>query len=216
MPRRLVRVRAEFRESLASAIAFAQRAQTARHPIADRPAFRRQHVEWACEAALLKIFVAWETYMEMVMACYATGQRAPSGYRAPRLPQRRLTMSVPQVARLFRGEQRFLGWSDPGVVIRRAKHWFRNGEPFTTHVGGVAQTVLYLKAVRNAVAHESDSAYGTFLAETRRVYGAVVGSPTPGGQLLGPCPPGIPGLAGPNLLEAAGQSLDAIALALAP
>jgi hypothetical protein len=216
MARRLAIVRGQFATSVTSALEFAQRGQNARHHAVAQPAFRRQELEWIYEAALMKVFVAWETYMESVMGCYAIGQRAPSGYRAPRLRQRRVQMSLSEILRVFRGDQRFVGWSEPGIVIRRARDWFKNGEPFATRVGAAAQTVSYLRILRNAIAHESESAQDTFVSETRRLYGAAVARPTPGGQLLGPCPAAIPGLTGASLLQGAAQVLSATASALAP
>jgi hypothetical protein len=216
MPRRVAVLRTQFQASVASAVSFAQRGQQARRQHAAVPAFSREHLEWVHEAALLKIFVAWETYLENVMGCYALGERSASGYRAPRLPKRRISMTLPEMLLVFRGDQRYVGWADPYKVIGRAKGWFRDGEPFTTRVGAGAQILTYLLVLRNAIAHESDTAHERFITETRRLYGAVGRSPTPGGQLLGPCPPGIPAFVGATLFQASAQTVGAVALALTP
>jgi hypothetical protein len=216
MPRRIAVLRTRFQASLASAVTFALRGQQARRPHTAIAAFTREHREWVHEAALLKILVAWETYVENVMGCYALGERSASGYRAPRLPRRRVNMTLPEMLRVFRGDQRYVGWADPYKVIGRADAWFRSGEPFTTRVGTGAQLLAYLLVLRNAIAHESDTAYDRFLAETRRLYGVVGRSATPGGQLLGPCPPGLPGLAGATFFQASAQTLEAVAITLAP
>jgi hypothetical protein len=216
MPRRVAILRTGFQASVASAVSFAQRGQNARRPNVAVPAFSREHLEWIHEAALLKIFVAWEAYLENVMGCYALGERAASGYRAPRLPRRRVNTTLPELLQVFRGDQRYVGWADPYKVIARARGWFRDGEPFTTRLGAAAQLLTYLLAVRNAIAHESDTAYERFITETRRLYGTVGRRTTPGGQLLSACPPGIPGLVGATLFHASAQALEAVAVALAP
>jgi hypothetical protein len=146
-------------------------------------------------------------------SCWTNSSQARH-YRPRRL--RMLNGTVPDVCEVFRGDQDFVGWIDPSAVIRRAERWFRRGEPFQTCLSSSSQLLGFLKKMRNAIAHQSDSAQETYARAARALYGASPKRPIPGAQLLAPPPPAIPYLAGASLLEAALNSYRIIAAQLVP
>ena len=199
MPR-LDNARRKFESRVLDAESFVLLSRTARTAAANRPAFRMNHVEWVHETALLKLVVASEEFFEVTLGLYALGERTQTGYR----PQRRrlIRSSLPSILEVFRGDQDFVGWNEPAVIIRRAERWLRQGEPYQTTLGAASQMLTYLRIMRNAIAHESDSALAKYENATRRLYGALPSRLSPGAQLLQPPPGAIPYLVGASLFEA--------------
>jgi hypothetical protein len=117
---------------------------------------------------------------------------------------------------VFRGDQNFVGWNDPAIIITRAEQWLRRGEPFQTTLAAGSQLLSYLRTMRNAIAHSSDSAIEKYEKATRRLYGAVPGRLCPGTQLTEAPPAAIPGLVGATLFDAAVAVYRLIALRIVP
>jgi hypothetical protein len=197
---RLNKERGVFEARIDAASNLARRAMLARHPSLGRPAFKKEQLEWIHESALLKLFVASEQFYEVAFGLYTMGERTRSGYRAHRL--RRMTATLPSILQVFRGDQAYVGWNDYSVVIRRAEKWLRNGEPFQTPLSAASQLLSFLKTMRNAIAHESDSASDKYRDSVRRIYGGIPSRLSPGTQLLQPPPASIPYLSGATLFDA--------------
>jgi hypothetical protein len=206
---RLDNVRAEFEARISSVNDFANRCALARHASVERPALRKNHLEWVHEAALLKLFVSSEQFYETAFGLYAIGERTSSGYRARRL--KRLRITLPSILEVFRGDQNYVGWNDSSTIIRRAERWLKNGEPFQTPLSAASQLLGFLRTMRNAIAHESESASEKYRDAVRKIYGAVPNRLSPGAQLLELPPAGIPYLAGASLFEATISSFRLIA-----
>lgn len=197
---RLDSARSMFEARVRDAENFALRSRTARNATVNRPAFLSNHVEWAHEAALLKIVVASEQFFEVTLGLYAIGERTTTGYRPRR--RRLIQSSLPSMLEVFRGDQEFIGWNEPSVVMRRAERWLRNGEPYQTTLSAASQLLMYLKVMRNAIAHASDNALEKYENATRKLYGALPKRVSPGAQLMQSPPTGIPYLSGTTLFEA--------------
>lgn len=198
---RLDKARTRFESRIGDAASFVAKSRTARHPTVNRDLYRNIQLEWIHEAAAMKLVVAGEQFLEMTLGLYTIGERTHRGYRPRR--RRQIHTSLPSVLEMFGGDQEFLGWNDPSVVIRRAERWLRNGEPYQTTLAAASQVLNYLRIMRNAIAHESDNALEKYEKATRRLYGARPKRLSPGAQLMQPPPPGIPYLTGVSLFDAA-------------
>jgi hypothetical protein len=214
MPTRVATARNRFEARIAQAEEFARRCRAARHASANRGALIASQVEWTYETSVIKVVVASERFFEWTLGLYVLGDRSSGGYRPRR--RREVRSSLPAVLEVFRGDQNFVGWNSPSVVITRAERWLRDGEPYRSTLSSASQVLAYLRQMRNAIAHESDSAVGKYEDATRRLYGALPRRVAPGAQLLQPPPPGIPYLAGVNLFEAAMVVYRAVARGVAP
>src|SRR5690606_14908195 len=139
-------------------------------------------------------------FFEESLGLYVIGERTESGYRPRR--RRIIQSSLPSILEVFRGEQDFIGWNDPTAIIERAEKWLRDGGPYQNTLAGASRLISYLRWMRNAIAHASDSATEKYERATRNLYGAVPKRLTPGSQLLRPPPPAIPYLIGPTLFDA--------------
>ena len=206
---RLDRIRNAFETKVSEAGSFVSRCATARRVGGNRPALIAANIEWAHEVALLKVMVASERFFELALGLYVIGERTTSGYRPRRI--RRIESTLPSILDAFRGDQNFIGWNDPSDIAKRAERWLRNGEPFQTTLSAAGQLLKYLKTMRNAIAHSSDSALEKYANATRSLYGATPKQVSPGIQLGQPPPTAIPYLAGATLFEASMQAYRLIA-----
>jgi len=197
---RLNQARAQFERRLREAEDFVKRCQGARHASRNRPALIAGQIEWAHEAAAVKLAVASEQFLEITLGLYTLGHRTTSGYRPRRV--RTVVLSLPSMLEVFRGDQAFIGWSDPSTVIARSARWLRRGEPYLTTLSSASQLLSYLKKMRNVIVHESDDAVERYERATRALYGALPRRIAPGAQLAGPPPTGMPFLVGASLFEA--------------
>jgi hypothetical protein len=206
---RLRAARSAFQARIDAAEDFALRCCRVRHATANRHGLTRAQVEWAAELSLLKLVLASERFFESTLALYALGATSPGGYRPRR--RRKFDCSVVEVLDVFRGDQEFVGWNSPTVIIRRAERWLRHGEPYQTTLSSASLLLEYLKKMRNVVAHESESAFEKYANATRSLYGALPSRVCPGLQLVSPPPPAIPYLIGTSLLGGAIASYRLVA-----
>lgn len=214
MPGKLRLGRGTFLRAVAEAEDFVGRGLVAARGNSKTLAFTGSQRHWIAEHGLLKLTVAWDSFAEMSLGCYVTGERAPSGYRARRL--RIIRTSVSEAIRTFRGDKEFIDWISPSVVIKRAEAWLVDGEPFTTGLAGASQLLGYIKLMRNAIAHESESATEKFRQRSRGIYGSLTGRITPGTQLLSPCPAVFKPATPATLLEHTVATYRALASAIVP
>lgn len=102
------------------------------------------------DSAFLKIFIAWESFLEEVFVRYLLGQPSTTG----KLAVRHATPSSDQHAReILIGTQKYVDWSNPEIVRRLARLYFSNGEPIEAVLGSIQNDLFDLKTVRNAAAH---------------------------------------------------------------
>lgn len=154
-----------------------------------------RHQEIFADLALLKIHTAWESFLEDAFIRYMCGASSPGGYIPVLVQPRKATISVAINELLaLAGRQPYLSWTTR-VTINRANTYFMNGEPFTTSLNAVSQTVEEITAVRNSFAHRSAYAKSEFHNVVRRVYGYIPRGISPGRFLLSRHPsPAVGGL----------------------
>lgn len=197
---RLNNMRDRFEHRVLEAETFVSRCGAALHHRGYGAALLARQLEWAHELAMLKVIVASEEFFETTMGLYVIGERTSRGYRPRR--RRQVRSSLPEVLKVFRGDRDYVGWGHPADVIQRAEQWLRNGDPYQTTLSAASQLLVYLKTMRNCIAHESDSAFDKYKNATRKLYGALPRNVSPGAQLILPPPAAIPGLVGASLFDA--------------
>jgi hypothetical protein len=199
MGRPLVAVQAALKRELDECRAIAHRSVTVRDATSSRLGFTRTQQLWMHELCLLKATRAWETYLEHSLAHYVLGHRAPHGRLFARTKHFK-RVSIKAVKQTFTGDNEWVSWIEYKAVRDRATEWLRDGEPFTTALGSAGAALGYVKVLRNAIAHDSDSVWEKFDERTRILYGSVPRNATPGSQLLLPPAPSF-GLGSTALLE---------------
>jgi hypothetical protein len=113
--------------------------------IADRP-----EREFVVESAFLRMFVAWESFLEKALASYMLGESSASG-RAPTryvFPQ-----SDAHCGSILIGTQKYVDWANPEIVRKLTGLYLDQGEPIAPVIASIQTELFDLKTVRNAAAH---------------------------------------------------------------
>jgi len=106
------------------------------------------------ESAFLKMFIAWEQFLETSFVLYMMGH--PSGTGT--IVHKFVSPTDEQHAhRILVGTRRYVDWSTPDNVRKLAGSFFDGGDPFETVLNLVSAELMDLKTIRNAAAHLSSS-----------------------------------------------------------
>ncbi len=106
------------------------------------------------ESAFLKMFIAWETFLEESFLNYLTGRRTILNTVVPRYAK---PTALNHAINLTVGVNAYFDWSRPDAVIKLSKLFFDNGDPFHTTIAAIQSDVFDMKTIRNAAAHLSST-----------------------------------------------------------
>jgi hypothetical protein len=124
-------------------------------------------------AALLNLFVAWETFLEaaiidLMVGGTTTDGRAPVKYVSP------LHISVARD--MIVGVMRFFDYANHDYVRRIVNIFFQNGRPFEPHLSSILTHLADLRTMRNASAHITVNTQTSLESLARGIFGV----PRPG------------------------------------
>lgn len=137
----------------------------------------RRTVYLITELAFLRIFLAWEDFLEQSFVRYMCGGMTASGYR----PQLYVNpVSLDHAYDILRGQRAFVEWSNGGDVLQRARLFFRNGRPYHPAIAGALQELDEMRILRNGIAHRSAAAIRHFEDLARKLLGYRPRGVTPG------------------------------------
>ncbi len=117
--------------------------------------------------SFLRIYAAWESFLEDVFLRYICGAKAKSGY----CPNRKIigVNSINEAYHIiacdpeFDIEKGYLVWTDYKKVIGRAKIYFNDGKPFTELSDVERQMIKEGNIIRNRIAHSSEKCIQDFI-----------------------------------------------------
>lgn len=115
-------------------------------------ALQRPEREIVTQAAFVRLYVAFEEFLEFSFGHY--GMRLP-GVSGNSIISFAAAPSSDHLHGMFIGTQRFVDWSTPSTVVKLAKLFFKDGEPFTTVINGAQRHLDDMKTVRNGASHVS-------------------------------------------------------------
>lgn len=143
----------------------------------------RIQIEIITELAFLRIFIAWENFLEESFVRYAVGAESPSGYRPTRLIEPK---NMSHALDLISSGREYVIWNSASEIISRAERYFREGEPFKNAIQGASSDLNDMNTIRNRIAHKSPSSKNKFNDFVRRKFGYGRRGMTPGRFLLTP------------------------------
>jgi len=141
----------------------------------------RVQLEMVAEMAFLRIFMAWESFLEESFIRYMAGASSPSGY-TPNARSRAQNMS--HALELVSSGRDYTHWNSPSEVIRRAALYFQDGEPYRGVLEPASTELEEMNTIRNRITHKSKYSRSQFNAFVRRKFGHGVRGMTPGRFLL--------------------------------
>lgn len=124
-------------------------------------------------AAFLNLYVAWETFLEDVLAKLMAGEPTVSG----RLPTRYVSPPTTDAARkLVIGVQKFFDYGNHEYTRKIVNMYFDLGYPFEPHLSAINTDLADMRTMRNASAHISSTTQAVLESLAQRI----LGTPRPG------------------------------------
>jgi len=141
----------------------------------------RIQLEMVVEMAFLRIFVAWESFLEESFIRYAAGAASPSGYMPNVLTH---AQNIGHALELVLSGRDYIPWNSASEVTRRSVLYFQDGEPYRTALEPASIELDEMNTIRNRITHKSMKSKSKFKAFVRRKFGHGVRGMTPGRYLL--------------------------------
>ena len=125
-----------------------------------RPYITRKRRDSMIEMAFLRAFLGWELFLEESFVLFLAGQKPPRG----RPPYRHTFPPDLEKARewVVPEGRPYAKWSIAAEVANRAERHFRSGGPFASVLRANQNTLEDARFIRNAIAHDSASAFARF------------------------------------------------------
>jgi hypothetical protein len=141
----------------------------------------RIQLEIIVEMAFLRIFVAWESFLEESFIRYAVGAASPSGY-TPNVLTR--AQNIGHALELVSSGRDYGAWNSASEVTRRSALYFQDGEPYRSALEPASIELNEMNTIRNRITHKSMNSKSKFNAFVRRKFGHGVRGMTPGRFLM--------------------------------
>jgi hypothetical protein len=125
-------------------------------------------VDLIFELAFLKIFIAWEQFLENTFIRYMCSASSLSGKRPTRIVSVR---HLDDALRVICGERPYADWTSVEVVVDRANRFFDSGEPYATPLQSAAVELTNMRRIRNHIVHHSNKSRDDFNRLLVNVYG---------------------------------------------
>ena len=148
---------------------------------ADGNSIHVRDLEEIASLALLKLSLAWESFVEDSFLRYLCGAKSSAGVAPVLLAAKEATLSA--AFRSLSAGNKFLSWQ-PDTTINRANKCFDKGAPYATAIKGAKSDLEDITSVRNRIAHRSDYSVKAFQDVVRAHLGYVPTGMTPGRFLL--------------------------------
>jgi hypothetical protein len=110
--------------------------------------------EFISESAYLKMFVAWETFIESCFIDYLINEasilnRRPAKWATP--------IDRLHANQIIIGNQKYMDWSNPEIVRAISKIFFHQGYVFDSALSAINADLMDMKTIRNSAAHLSST-----------------------------------------------------------
>jgi hypothetical protein len=185
MPRRMPRFDLELQAQSQLAIAIVRAGEIAR-----ASGERNVRDEWSAvriealyELAYLRVFSAWETFLESVFYRSLCGYASSAGQETLVAGAYYASIAAAEAAVL--GGQAYTLWHDPNKVIRRCQRFIRTGAPGCiglqeSTIASNATRLQELAAVRHRIVHDQADAKRKFDAASASIAGRTYPASRPG------------------------------------
>lgn len=137
------------------------------------------------QSAFLKIFIAWETFLEACFVDYLMNEQSILGNRPAKFAN---PVDRTHAHQLIIGTQKFVDWSNPDITRKLSMIYFHQGYVFNSELSAVQPQLFDLKTIRNAAAHLSSTTNMKLDGLSSRLLGRVCNNYTSYDLLFSPNP----------------------------
>lgn len=172
----------KFKEGVSSSQSLADDANTFKEPKGgkDRPILKSKKY-LIVELSFLKLYLAWEQFLEETFTRFMCGSITASGYSPNRFVQ---PPTLKHAYSMVLEGKSFVDWTKISNIIRRARMFFEEGEPYVTAVGSASSELEEMRRIRNRIAHRSEHSVRLFKEVVRQRIGSIPKGMRPGRFLL--------------------------------
>lgn len=110
--------------------------------------------EFICESAFLRMFIAWETFVENCFVDYLLNEPSILNNRPAKWVN---PMNKEHALEIIIGNQRFMDWSNPEAIRKVSQIYFHQGYVFNSTLSAINNDLMDLKTIRNSAAHMSST-----------------------------------------------------------
>jgi hypothetical protein len=181
MPKRIARLDKQFSDLQASALGLSEAGEMAR--LQANKVFHYKHLEFMYESAYLRIFCAWEVFLEESLLRVMCGHLLLSGSRPNPTASYFSKLSTAKNHLYSQFSPRgYLLWHNPMDVETRAKHYLiASGHERTCNAS--RSPLRHYASIRHAIAHRSTDAVNKFNTATMNLSGRHISGSRPGAFL---------------------------------
>lgn len=149
-------VQAEYNEFVSSA-SLARQLRTSANSA--NPALPASENQFFYESVFLRVFRAYENYLEGIFLSYAQAEPAIGGHAVASyvIPENR-----DHARKLITSGMPFLDWTSPNNVIERAEVYLQNGGPIKLGISSNQQFLTQAKKIRNHISHNSEESLAPY------------------------------------------------------
>ena len=143
---------------------------------------RQIQKELVIELAFLRIFIAWEAFLEESFFRYLVGGKSCSGKRPKKFIN---PPNIKKAIEIVAGERnRYIKWNLSEENIARSEIYFKNGEPYKNTLEVISSDIKDMNTIRNRITHHSRASKDKFAEFIRQESGHGIKGMTPGRFLL--------------------------------
>ncbi|MCS5491793.1 hypothetical protein [Algoriphagus limi] len=106
------------------------------------------------ESSFLKLFIAWEKFLEESFIDYLMNEQSILGNRPAKFAN---PIDREHAQKLLIGTQKYVDWSNPEITRRLSIIYFHQGYVFNSELGAIQTDLFDLKTIRNSAAHLSST-----------------------------------------------------------
>ncbi|HWD88020.1 MAG TPA: hypothetical protein VG367_07840 [Mucilaginibacter sp.] len=110
--------------------------------------------EFICESAFLRIYIAWETFLENCFVDYLLNEVSILSNRPAKWVN---PIDKEHALQIIIGNQRHMDWSNPEIVRKISGIFFHQGYVFNAVLSAINNDLFDLKTIRNSAAHTSST-----------------------------------------------------------
>ncbi|WP_299444277.1 hypothetical protein [uncultured Aquimarina sp.] len=131
--------------------------------------------EFISESAFLRIYIAWETFIENSFVDYLLNEPSILNNRPAKWVN---PIDAEHAHKIIIGNQRHMDWSNPEKIRNISKIFFHQGYVFNTALSSINNDLMDLKTIRNSAAHISSTTTSKLDGLSTRILGTAVSNYT--------------------------------------
>jgi hypothetical protein len=125
-----------------------------------KPELSSANIYLVLELTFLKIFIAWEQFLESSFIGYMLGG---STSRGPRITRYVYPADKDHALRILCGPgKEYTRWTSVNEIIARSELFFKKGKPFKGALSSRESTINEMQTIRNCLAHMSSDSFKKF------------------------------------------------------